>query len=100
MGGLTSETLSILAWVSSFTLILSRAAAIFCQDFKKVIALSTLRQLAFMGIVLSLGLPLLAFYHLITHAIFKSCLFMGAGSLLHLAQSNQDIRWRTNYKNS
>jgi len=82
----------ILSIISAFTLILSSVAAIFCQDFKKVIALSTLSQLAFIGVVMSLGIPILAFFHLITHAIFKSCLFIGAGSLLHLAQSNQDIR--------
>ena len=95
---LTVETLFIFSTISAFTLVISSAAAVFCQDFKKVIALSTLRQLAFMGVVLSIGIPTLAFFHLITHAIFKSCLFIGAGSLLHLAQSNQDIRWRTNYK--
>jgi len=97
---LRQETFMILSIISAFTLILSSVAAIFCQDFKKVIALSTLSQLAFIGVVMSLGIPILAFFHLITHAIFKSCLFIGAGSLLHLAQSNQDIRWRTNYKAS
>jgi NADH:ubiquinone oxidoreductase subunit 5 (subunit L)/multisubunit Na+/H+ antiporter MnhA subunit len=89
---ITQETVFILSVISAFTLLISRAAAIFCQDFKKVIALSTLSQLAFIGMVMSLGIPVLAFFHLITHAMFKSCLFMGAGVLLHLAQSNQDIR--------
>lgn len=95
---LTIETLFIFSTISAFTLIISSAAAVFCQDFKKVIALSTLRQLAFIGIALSIALPTLAFFHLVTHAMFKSCLFIGSGSLLHLAQSNQDMRWRTNYK--
>lgn len=89
---LDSVRLLLLSVISAFTLLISSRAAIFCQDFKKVIALSTLSQLAFIGLTLGLGYSVLAFYHLITHAIFKSSLFMGAGSLLHLAQSNQDMR--------
>jgi NADH-ubiquinone oxidoreductase chain 5 len=46
------------------------------NDFKKIIALSTLRQLGLIMTILRLGLNLLGFYHLLTHAVFKSLLFM------------------------
>ncbi|XP_070159406.1 NADH-ubiquinone oxidoreductase chain 5-like, partial [Polyergus mexicanus] len=54
---------------------------------------STLRQLGFIMIILSLGLNYLSFYHLLTHAIFKSLLFICAGIMIHLMNNNQDIRF-------
>jgi len=74
--------------------LLSRIRALFCLDFKKVIALSTLRQLAFMLTTLALGLVNISFFHLITHALFKSSLFLAAGSFIHLGHANQDIRFK------
>lgn len=61
-------------------------------DFKKVIALSTLRQLGVIIIALGLSLPLLAFFHLIAHALFKALLFICAGNIIHSKQNNQDLR--------
>lgn len=61
-------------------------------DLKKIIALSTLRQLGVIIARISLNLPNLAFFHLITHAIFKALLFVCAGSLIHLHHHNQDLR--------
>jgi NADH-ubiquinone oxidoreductase chain 5 len=61
-------------------------------DIKKVIALSTLRQLGLMFIVLGLGLPVLAFYHLVSHAYFKAMLFMCAGAIIHTFKDYQDLR--------
>lgn len=84
--------LILLAGIRSFTLLLSRGSALFCLDFKKVIALSTLSQLSFMFVTLAIGLPAIAFFHLITHALFKSSLFIAAGSYIHLTSANQDIR--------
>ena len=86
--------LLIIGAISRFTLILSRGRALFCLDFKKVIALSTLSQLAFIITTLSLNLIEIAFFHLITHALFKSSLFMSTGSLIHLRRGNQDIRFK------
>lgn len=62
-------------------------------DIKKIIALSTLRQLGVIIVRLGLGAPLLAFFHLITHALFKALLFICAGTLIHLHHHSQDLRY-------
>jgi NADH-ubiquinone oxidoreductase chain 5 len=65
-------------------------------DIKKIIALSTLSQLGVIIISLGLNLPLLAFFHLITHALFKALLFLCAGSIIHLHHHSQDLRFMGN----
>nr|WEY05563.1 NADH dehydrogenase subunit 5 [Lepisiota frauenfeldi] len=82
----------ILLYISIFTMFMSGLMANFENDLKKIIALSTLSQLGLMMMILSLGFKFLAFYHLLTHAIFKSLLFMCAGIMIHLMDNNQDIR--------
>nr|QNV11960.1 NADH dehydrogenase subunit 5 [Formica fusca] len=83
----------ILLCVSVFTMFMSGLMANLENDLKKIIALSTLSQLGLMMMILSLGLNYLSFYHLLTHAIFKSLLFMCAGIMIHLMNNNQDIRF-------
>ena len=83
----------ILLYLSIFTIFMSGLIANFENDLKKIIALSTLRQLGLIIIILRLGLNFLAFFHLLTHAIFKSLLFMCAGIIIHLINNNQDIRF-------
>lgn len=61
-------------------------------DIKKIIALSTLSQLGVIITRLGLAIPLLAFFHLITHALFKALLFLCAGTLIHLHHHSQDLR--------
>jgi len=61
-------------------------------DLKKIIALSTLRQLGVIIMSLGLQLQLLALFHLITHALFKALLFLTAGNVIHLHLHNQDLR--------
>nr|YP_009566977.1 NADH dehydrogenase subunit 5 [Cryptopone sauteri]QBB73600.1 NADH dehydrogenase subunit 5 [Cryptopone sauteri] len=78
--------------MSILTMFMSGLMAIFEYDLKKIIALSTLSQLGMMMMILSVGFPMMSLYHLLTHAIFKSLLFMGAGILIHLMKNNQDIR--------
>ena len=63
------------------------------MDLKKIVALTTLSQLELMMAILGLGYPELAFFHLITHAIFKALLLMCAGNYIHSLGDNQDIRW-------
>jgi len=61
-------------------------------DFKKLIALSTLRQLGLMFIALGLGNYKLAIYHLVTHGLVKALLFLSAGLVIHQTKRNQDLR--------
>lgn len=82
------------------TCLIASLSAVYENDLKKVIALSTLSQLGVMIIALGLGCPLLAFFHLITHALFKALLFVCAGTIIHSKQNNQDIRLIGNLWNS
>jgi len=61
-------------------------------DFKKLIALSTLRQLGLMFIALGLGSFKLALYHLVAHGLVKALLFLSAGIVIHQTKRNQDLR--------
>lgn len=81
-----------LLFISVLTLLISGWAANFEYDLKKIIALSTLRQLGIIMIVLSVGLYELAYFHLISHALFKSLLFLCAGYFIHAGLNCQDIR--------
>nr|ALS46301.1 NADH dehydrogenase subunit 5 [Glycinde armigera] len=82
--------------ISSLTMFMAGAAALFETDLKKIIALSTLSQLGVMMASISLNLPNLALFHLFTHAIFKALLFLCAGSLIHLHHHGQDLRMMGN----
>ena len=75
-----------------WTLYSARLAACCEFDRKKVVAYSTLSQLGLMGVAISLNLPQLAFYHLITHAMFKALLFICVGYLIHKSGHFQDLR--------
>ena len=92
-----NEVLSIfnmrgLIFVSIFTMMMSGLIANFEFDLKKIVALSTLRQLGFMMRIIFFGLRDLAFFHLIIHAIFKSLIFLCVGGFIHSINDNQDIR--------
>lgn len=81
-----------LIYVGTVTMLMAGLAAIFEIDIKKIIALSTLRQLGVIIIILGGGAPLLAFFHLLSHAFFKAILFICAGALIHNIKDYQDIR--------
>nr|YP_004021109.1 NADH dehydrogenase subunit 5 [Solenopsis invicta]ADP01790.1 NADH dehydrogenase subunit 5 [Solenopsis invicta] len=81
-----------LFFLSVLTMLMAGIMANVENDLKKIIALSTLSQLGLMMMILSLGFSMVAFYHLLTHAIFKSLLFMCAGIMIHSMMNNQDIR--------
>jgi NADH-ubiquinone oxidoreductase chain 5 len=82
----------ILFYLSVLTILMSGFGANFEIDIKRIIALSTLRQLGVMIISLSLGLVELAFFHLLMHALFKSLLFLCAGVYIHGFGDKQDVR--------
>lgn len=83
---------SFLFFIGILTIFISGLGANFEMDLKKIIALSTLRQLGLMIIILGAGLYELSFFHLIAHAIFKSLLFLCAGVFIHSIGDIQDIR--------
>jgi len=85
----------ILFFISLFTIIISGVGAIFEVDLKKIIALSTLRQLGIIIITLSFGLIEMSFFHLLSHALFKSLLFLCAGAYIHSLGDFQDSRLRS-----
>nr|YP_004935212.1 NADH dehydrogenase subunit 5 [Ptychoptera sp. ATB-2011]AET13024.1 NADH dehydrogenase subunit 5 [Ptychoptera sp. ATB-2011] len=82
----------ILLLVSGLTMFMAGLGANFEFDLKKIIALSTLSQLGLMMSILAMGFPILAFFHLLTHALFKALLFMCAGAIIHNMKNFQDIR--------
>nr|AEQ93829.1 NADH dehydrogenase subunit 5 [Myosotella myosotis] len=76
----------------ALTCFLGGTAAVFENDVKKLVALSTLSQLGVMGFCLGLGLPYLSLFHLYTHALFKSLLFLIVGVFLMNSFGVQDLR--------
>lgn len=84
--------LNVLLLLSVLTIFIAGLVASFEYDLKKIIALSTLSQLGVIIFALSLGLPDLAFFHLVTHALFKAILFLCAGVLIHGIVGSQDLR--------
>jgi NADH-ubiquinone oxidoreductase chain 5 len=79
--------------VSGLTMFISGLGANFEFDLRRVIALSTLSQLGLIVGIVSFGFPELAFFHLLTHALFKALLFICAGVVIHVIGDSQDIRF-------
>lgn len=78
--------------ISCLTIFIAGLGANFEYDLKKIIALSTLSQLGVILSILALGFPKLAFFHLLSHALFKALLFICAGAVIHRVGDYQDIR--------
>lgn len=78
--------------IGGLTIFMAGLSANFEFDLKKIIALSTLSQLGLIIRILAIGFPKLAFFHLLTHALFKALLFMCAGAIIHNIKNSQDIR--------
>nr|QTX96604.1 NADH dehydrogenase subunit 5 [Macrobrachium rosenbergii]QTX96617.1 NADH dehydrogenase subunit 5 [Macrobrachium rosenbergii]UPO69326.1 NADH dehydrogenase subunit 5 [Macrobrachium rosenbergii]UVU21267.1 NADH dehydrogenase subunit 5 [Macrobrachium rosenbergii] len=89
---MSSFASTLLLLLGCLTMFMAGLGANFETDLKKIIALSTLSQLGVMITILSLGWSTLAFFHLLTHALFKALLFMCAGSIIHSVGDYQDIR--------
>ena len=97
------HTLSIVVWVGVFTAFYAAAVACAQSDIKRVLAFSTISQIAFMMVALGVSLPgheglyddhtqlgyMAGMFHLFTHAMFKACLFLGAGCIIHAVHSNE-----------
>ena len=98
------QSLSIVVWVGVFTAFYAAAVACAQSDIKRVLAFSTISQIAFMMVALGVCLPghgaevldnhaqlgyMASMFHLFTHAMFKACLFLGAGCIIHAVHSNE-----------
>lgn len=100
--GFTPEVLQGIAYVGAFTALFAAIIAVVQTDIKRVLAFSTISQIGFMMVALGVstcmklspqdhgGLGYMAsMFHLFTHAMFKSLLFLGAGSVIHAVHSNE-----------
>nr|YP_009500721.1 NADH dehydrogenase subunit 5 [Homotoma ficus]AWU48942.1 NADH dehydrogenase subunit 5 [Homotoma ficus] len=86
-----SGLMSLILLISMITIMLAGISSFQEYDVKRVVALSTLGQLGFMMMILSLGFSHISFFHLLIHAMFKALLFMCAGLIIHSGQW-QDLR--------
>jgi len=82
------RSLPVLGVMAAITMLLGALAATAQDDIKRVLAWSTVSQLAYMAGALAVGAPAAALFHLLTHAAFKALLFLGAGSVIHAVGSN------------
>jgi len=82
-----------IATIGLITLVMAACMALVMTDIKRVLAYSTLSQLGYMILGLGTGNYVFALYHLFTHAFFKCCLFQCAGSVIHAAHHQQDMRF-------
>ena len=77
------EVMMIVASIGALTAIVAASIAITQNDIKKVLAYSTVSQLGYMFLALGSGGFIAAMFHVVTHAFFKACLFLGSGSVIH-----------------
>ncbi len=87
-----APALTVVTWVGAITAIFAASIAIAQDDIKRILAYSTVSQLGYMMVGLGVGGVAVGMFHLITHAFFKSLLFMGAGSVIHGCREEQNIR--------
>jgi NADH-quinone oxidoreductase subunit L len=86
------EASAVIAGVGVATAFFAATVALVQTDIKKVLAYSTVSQLGFMFLALGVGAYGVAIFHVVTHAFFKACLFLGAGSVIHALGGEQDVR--------
>lgn len=86
------EIMALVTLVALLTAFVAATTAVMQNDIKKVLAYSTVSQLGFMFLAASTGAYWVAVFHLVTHAFFKACLFLGAGSVIHGCHHEQDMR--------
>ena len=84
--------MNLIAVIGMITALFAASVALVQNDIKKIIAYSTCSQLGYMFFAAGVGAYHIAMFHLFTHAFFKALLFLGAGSVIHSFQEEQDIR--------
>jgi NADH-quinone oxidoreductase subunit L len=88
---LTPDVLLVIAIVGAITLFIAATIALVANDIKRVLAYSTVSQLGYMMLALGVGGWAAGLFHLVTHAFFKSLLFLCSGSVIHACHTN-DMR--------
>ena len=83
--------MNLVAIIGMVTALFAASVALVQNDIKKIIAYSTCSQLGYMFFAAGVGAYHIAMFHLFTHAFFKALLFLGAGSVIHSFQDEQDI---------
>jgi len=91
-GILTADAMLVIATIGALSAFIPATIALTQNDIKRVLAYSTISQLGYMIMALGVGAYKFAFFHLVTHAFFKACLFLGSGSVIHAMHHEQDIR--------
>src|SRR5205085_11904589 len=89
---LSPTAMAVVAIVGACTALFAATIGIRQWDIKKVLAYSTVSQLGFMFIGVGVGAFVGGLFHVVTHAFFKACLFLGSGSVIHAMGGEQDIR--------
>jgi NADH-quinone oxidoreductase subunit L len=87
-----TAAITVVTWVGAITAVFAASVAVAQDDIKRILAYSTVSQLGYMMVGLGAGGVAVGMFHLITHAFFKSLLFMGAGSIIHGCHEEQNIR--------
>jgi NADH-quinone oxidoreductase subunit L len=82
----------VIAWIGVITAFVAATIAVAQNDIKKVLAYSTVSQLGYMFLAVGVGAYVAAIFHMIAHAFFKALLFLGAGSVIHGMNDEQDMR--------
>jgi len=85
-------TMMIIALVGGGTALFAATIGTCQYDIKRVLAYSTISQIGYMFLACGVGAYTAAIFHLVTHAFFKACLFLGSGSIIHGMNNEQDIR--------
>ena len=83
---------TVVAWVGAVTAVYAATMALVQNDIKRVLAYSTISQIGYMFIGCGVGAYAAGLFHLVTHAFFKSLLFLAAGSVIHALGGEQDMR--------
>ncbi|HOU92664.1 MAG TPA: NADH-quinone oxidoreductase subunit L, partial [Polyangiaceae bacterium] len=84
--------MTVVTMVGAFTALFAATIGVFQHDIKKVLAYSTVSQLGFMFVAVGVGAYWVGIFHLMTHAFFKACLFLGSGSVILGCHHEQDMR--------
>ena len=88
---LAGNTLPVVAWIGALTALMGATIALTKTDLKRILAYSTISQLGFMFLAVGVGGYVAGMFQLTTHAFFKACLFLGAGSVMHALHGELDI---------